>query len=230
MPKFAMITAVLLACVPAVAEAGYHPPITLPEIIEKSAAVVRVRVLEIDEAGYDFDTQEALTGVRVEVLETLVGQVDSEITLVFRGGLLPDGARQVWDIVPELIVDQVYVLFLRADHYFITPLVSPFILREVEVNGERVLVNPEGRLVELNLEYPQVGSVVVDPEEGIESEHTRQKGRKHVVRLPRKMQTEAKAFELIRAVGRFRRDKSAGAAVVLPKRPSSLKSMKDLSQ
>lgn len=140
------------------ARADSHVPIKLADMIEASGLVLRVEATSIDEAAYDFATKEAFTKVGLTVLEVLSGETsDKTISLMLRGGLLPDGNHQVWSVVPELVVGETYIVFLRDGDYVITPFVTADVYREKRVDGQDVLVDQDGLLVDLSSEIPAKG-------------------------------------------------------------------------
>lgn len=128
--------------------------IPLADAIEASGWVLRVSVAAVDEAAYDFSTKEAFTRVDLTVVEVLSGEMSQKtISLMLRGGLLPNGDYDVWGPVPELVVGETYVIMLRNGDYKITPFVTD-VFREMRLSGQNVLADKDGFVMDLSGEFP----------------------------------------------------------------------------
>lgn len=159
-PRLLILGAMLLL-VPGVAQANMTTPRTLAQMLEESAAVVRMTITRIDENAYNAQEEEPYTLVAGDVVEVLAGDIGKHHAFLVRGGLRPNGDRRHY-IDLNLQVGETYLLFLRAQ-YQISPILAAY--REAVVDGVTVLVGEEGHLLDWSGEYPQLAEAVVDIEQ-----------------------------------------------------------------
>ena len=143
---YAVATLVVLA--PSL-HAAKQPTLALDDLVERSDAIVVGSVKSIDESAGG-NPRFPLTAVKLDVARVLRGQLSNPktFTITFRGGVTPQGMRQRWTNVPALAVGDEYVLFLRAQ-YYVSPLIpaQKSILRAVRVQGRRIAVDADGRVI-----------------------------------------------------------------------------------
>lgn len=152
--KTYVLSLLILLCSSALSSEARAEQVALADMIESSGWVLRVSVTAIDEAAYDFATKEAFTKVDLAVIEVLAGETSEKtLSLMLRGGLLPNGDYDVWSIVPELVVGETCVVMLHNGDYTLTPFVAD-VYREKRVAGQDVLVDQDGFVVDLSGEFP----------------------------------------------------------------------------
>ncbi len=182
---------------------------TLAQMVEQSAAVVRMRVVDIDENAYDHEQQEPFTRVDGLALEVLVGAADDNISFLVRGGKLPNGDTASWGEL-DLVIGETYLLFLRAE-YRISPILAAY--REVVVDRKTVLVDEGGQLLDWTYDAPEFSvpvaeeaepNVAVQKSRAATLTRVQMSARRPLRALPRWAQTRAQIADKIRAVHTFR--------------------------
>lgn len=221
MPRLVIIAVfALFAGFAQTASATTPAPLTLAQMVEQSAAVVRMQVDVVDDTAFDTQLEEPFTRVEGRVLEVLVGEADERLSFLVRGGQMPDGNRMVWGEL-DVVAGETYLLFLLAD-YKISPILAAY--REAIVEGKTVLVNEGGQLLDWSYDAPAFSGPVVEevePPPAVQKSRAAALVRTHMsVRrplraLPRGAQTHAQIFDKIRAVHTFR------PALTFVGRPSS---------
>jgi hypothetical protein len=121
--------------------------LALDDLVAESGAIVVASVGAVDErAGITLQAGEAMTKVTLKVERVLHGKVaDSQVSLLFRTGYLPDGTIVGRSDTPQLTIGDRYVLFLRA-HYTSSPLVNArhALLRIVSFGKRSIVVDEDG--------------------------------------------------------------------------------------
>jgi hypothetical protein len=116
-------------------------------MLSRSAAVVVATVTGIDpNAGNG--AKEALTRVEIDVQDVVHGETPggSKQSLLFRGGVLPDGMEVQYSNGLSLAAGEQYILFLRSEYYISPLLQAPgATLRVALLGGRRLPVNESGQ-------------------------------------------------------------------------------------
>ena len=173
------------------ASASRAEPLSLEQMMTRSAAVVAATVTSVDDRAGD-KASEPLTRVTLDVSDVLHGRTSGKAKeqLIFRGGQFPNGETVSYSNVIELLPGERYILFVRSE-YYISPLLpgSGSVLRIATVGGRSVVVNQAGHglLVSPRHGLLAVGAVAA----GLEARNERLKSEPSLVAQPEPIQSLA---------------------------------------
>ena len=147
---------------------------SLAELVGNSAAVVLVKVLDINYAAQDDATGIARTAVTAKRVEALKGDLSHE-QFVFHlyGGSKRDGGWTRVSTNPDFAVGHTYVIFIRSTDYRYSPFMpgARAVLREVGEGPNAAFVDRDGHLITTDAEGQlRRGGRVADDERSLASD------------------------------------------------------------
>jgi hypothetical protein len=142
----------------------------LGRLFAESALVVRAHVLESTGYARDMAANGVCTELRLQVMEVLAGQWDTNEALIFclPGGVTSAGKMQMVLSAPMPREGDTYVLFIRGGPWSYTPFVNWYYgaMREERVQGQTVLVTGSGDCVlSVGNSYVELGARLADEDQ-----------------------------------------------------------------